>query len=106
MIDTVVLAGLTHPTLRSRPPSGPTSLVKAEAEWQWIEQTLESSKADWIIVAGHYPGKSSMTVPLHNYYSNLCHTHTHTVWSVAEHGPTLLLVEKLRPMLQKYNVSS
>lgn len=57
MIDTVVLAGLTHPILRSRPPSGPASVAEAEAEWQWIEETLSSSTADWIIVAGHYPGK-------------------------------------------------
>lgn len=56
MIDTIVLAGLTHPTLRNLPPSGPLSVEKAETEWEWIEQTLNSSKADWIIVAGHYPG--------------------------------------------------
>lgn len=62
MIDTVVLAGLTHPIVRSLPPSGPMSVDKAEAEWQWIEQTLSSSKADWIIVAGHYPGISSDTL--------------------------------------------
>lgn len=56
MIDTVVLAGLTHPTFRNLPPSGPMSVNKAETEWEWIEQTLSSSTADWIIVAGHYPG--------------------------------------------------
>lgn len=56
MIDTIVLAGLTHPTLRDYPPAGPASAARAEDEWQWIEDTLASSKADWIIVAGHYPG--------------------------------------------------
>ncbi|CAI8034749.1 Tartrate-resistant acid phosphatase type 5 [Geodia barretti] len=83
MIDTVLLAGLTHPVLRELPPSGPASLSRAEDQWQWIQETLASSTADWIIVAGHYP-----------------------VWSIAEHGPTSILVEKLRPMLEKYNVSS
>lgn len=83
MIDTVILAGLTHPTLRNTPPSGPASIALAESQWEWINNTLSSSTADWIIVAGHYP-----------------------VWSIAEHGPTQTLVERLRPLLQKYNVSS
>lgn len=64
MIDTVVLAGLTDPILRGLPPAGPVSTVRAEDEWQWIEQTLASSTADWIIVAGHYPGIYSIYWPL------------------------------------------
>lgn len=62
MIDTVVLAGLTDPLLRGLPPTGPTSLTRAEDQWQWIEETLASSNADWIIVAGHYPGMAD-TLP-------------------------------------------
>ena len=100
MIDTVVLAGLTHPKLRGLPPAGPTSHGRAEDEWQWIEQTLFSSTADWIIVAGHYPGiYGSTATPPHCLPPS-------TVWSIAEHGPTQVLVEQLRPLLQKYNVSS
>ena len=83
MIDTVELAGLTDPYVRSRPPPGPASLSRAVTQWEWIEKILASSKADWIIMGGHYP-----------------------VWSVAEHGPTEILVQQLRPLLQKYNVSS
>jgi len=50
----------------------------------WIEQTLAASAfADYLFVVGHYP-----------------------VYSIAEHGPTPLLVSDLRPMLLKYNVDA
>ena len=56
-IDTVLLCGQTHPTLRHLPPTGPASTAAAEDQWAWIEQTLSTSTADWLIVAGHYPGQ-------------------------------------------------
>lgn len=57
-IDTVLLAGLTDPQIRSFPPHGPKSLKIAEDQWTWINQTLaEYSKIPgWTIVVGHYPG--------------------------------------------------
>ncbi|XP_019850709.1 PREDICTED: tartrate-resistant acid phosphatase type 5-like isoform X3 [Amphimedon queenslandica] len=82
-IDTVLLAGVTHPELRSLPPSGPEIPNLADDQWAWIESTLKQSTADWLIVSGHYP-----------------------VWSVAEHGPTDELVKNLRPLLIKYNVTA
>eukprot|EP00731_Ephydatia_muelleri_P019619 Em0012g444a len=54
----------------------------ASKQWAWITKTLQQSTADWIIMAGHHP-----------------------VWSVAWHGPTTSLVEKLKPLLMKYGVS-
>ena len=30
----------------------------------------------------------------------------HAVWSVAEHGPTKELVERLKPMLEQYDVAA
>ena len=56
-IDTVLLCGQTHPTLQHLSPSGPASVAAAEDQWAWIEQTLSTSTADWLIVAGHYPGE-------------------------------------------------
>lgn len=63
--------------------SGPESIEDAEAQWDWLEATLRSSTAHYLVVGGHYP-----------------------VWSIAEHGPTKCLVERLRPLLQKYNVTA
>eukprot|EP00118_Oscarella_pearsei_P015657 m.142693 g.142693 ORF g.142693 m.142693 type:complete len:329 (+) comp38366_c0_seq1:130-1116(+) len=83
VIDTVVLAGLTDPTDRSLPPAGCPNEELAEDQWTWIESTLAASNATWLLVAGHYP-----------------------VWSIAEHGPTDVLVKRLKPLLEKYNVSA
>ena len=63
--------------------SGPESITLSESQWDWLEDTLRSSTADYLMVGGHYP-----------------------VWSIAEHGPTKCLVDRLRPLLQKYNVTA
>lgn len=54
-----------------------------EGQFQWIDQVLAHSTADWLLVAGHYP-----------------------VYSIAEHGPTSCLVQKLKPMLEQYKVAA
>lgn len=56
MIDTVLLAGLSDPIDRSKPPVPPTDTRPADQQLEWIEETLASSKADWVFVCGHYPG--------------------------------------------------
>ena len=55
-IDTIILCGLTHPTKKWIPPSGPASVNAAEDHWEWIEKTLAASAAKWLFVVGHYPG--------------------------------------------------
>lgn len=52
----------------------------AEAQWAWLEGRLASSTADYLWVGGHYP-----------------------VWSIASHGPTTGLVERLRPLLHQHD---
>ena len=53
-----------------------------EAQWAWIQATLQASTADWIIVVGHHP-----------------------VWSVGEYGPTWPLVERLAPLMESAGVA-
>ena len=55
-IDTVTLAGKTNLKIREWKPSGPEDPALAQDELKWITHTLQQSKADWIIMAGHYPG--------------------------------------------------
>lgn len=60
---------------------------ESDSYFQALEAELKSvndnEKVDYLIVAGHFP-----------------------VWSIAEHGPTKCLVDKLRPLLHKYKVSA
>jgi tartrate-resistant acid phosphatase type 5 len=91
-IDTVILCGLSAPHGKNPVPYGKggqpiphndsTPIPPAGDHWSWINATLKSSTADWLIVLGHYP-----------------------VWSIAEHGSTTCLVESLKPVLQQFKVS-
>merc|ERR1719203_1195441 len=92
MIDTVVLEGITHDQEYCDKhhilkclihPEGPSDLQAAQTQYEWIESTLKASTADFLVVAGHYP-----------------------VYSIAEHGSTSGLIEKLKPMMLKYNVTA
>lgn len=92
MIDTVVLAGQSQMdgfdghegvSLDGDELAGPEDIVRAEAQWQWINQTLRESRADFLVVVGHFP-----------------------VWSVCEHGPTSQLVARLKPLLDANRVTA
>lgn len=83
LLDTVLLCGNTGHDDSSEQPQGPESIERSEEQWTWLEETLSSSKAHYLIVGGHYP-----------------------VWSIAEHGPTQCLVDRLRPLLEKYKVTA
>lgn len=61
---------------------GPADPPAAAKQWAWLEQRLAASTADYLWVGAHYP-----------------------VWSIAAHGPTAGLVEKLRPLLHKHEAN-
>ncbi|KAI1708326.1 calcineurin-like phosphoesterase domain-containing protein [Ditylenchus destructor] len=80
MLDTIVLCGNT----KKDPNGPPPEYVELAAEqWRWIEDNLRDSDADFLLVAGHYP-----------------------VYSTSEHGPFKCLIEKLDPLLRKYEVTA
>ncbi|VDD94633.1 unnamed protein product [Enterobius vermicularis] len=64
-------------------PHQPKNVTLAEHYLQWIEHQLNSSKADYLFVVGHYP-----------------------IYSASSHGSSSCLIKKLNPLLQKYNVTS
>lgn len=88
MIDTVVLSGNCHVAdseleLAGNKLPGPADTQLAGSQMQWIEETLNASKAEYVVVAGHYP-----------------------VYSICEHGPTSSLVDNLKPLLERFKVSA
>ncbi|XP_058258554.1 tartrate-resistant acid phosphatase type 5a isoform X1 [Hemibagrus wyckioides] len=82
MLDTVLLCGNTD-DFQDGKPSGPTSSVLANRQLLWLQERLQRSTADFLLVAGHYP-----------------------VWSVSKHGPTDCLLRRLRPLLVKYKATA
>ncbi|KAL3935379.1 MAG: hypothetical protein SGBAC_009088 [Bacillariaceae sp.] len=52
----------------------------AKVQWEWIENQMKNSTADYLLVGGHFP-----------------------VYSACSHGPTETLIHHLKPLLQEYN---
>lgn len=100
MIDTVVLAGMCEYELNARGSDLEVTTTTEEEEeeeecnltmldeyieesktqWEWLESELESSNADFLWVAGHYP-----------------------IYSAGGDGTTEALVKQLLPLLKKHN---
>lgn len=85
MIDTVLLCGQVD---AHEPPKFQSlkdrlsSLLYFEAIEAHLK-AIHDSKVPYVLVGGHFP-----------------------VWSISAHGPTQCLVDKLRPLLHKYQISA
>ncbi|CAL8269693.1 tartrate-resistant acid phosphatase type 5a [Gadus morhua] len=82
MLDTVMLCGNSDDFVGEK-PQRPLSAVDASRQLTWLKARMKKSRADFLLVAGHYP-----------------------VWSVSEHGPTECLLKLLRPLLVKHNATA
>lgn len=83
MIDTVDMASLTHKRPHEEGYFDPLPLRSrsfASKQWDWLETKLKESKADHVLVVGHYP-----------------------VYSVCKHGNTPTLIELLMPLLVEHH---
>jgi predicted MPP superfamily phosphohydrolase len=58
--------------------------AETEAQWKWVDSSLSASTANWKFVIGHHPVYSSNPM----------------------HGNTPALIDKLKPLLEKYNVQA
>jgi tartrate-resistant acid phosphatase type 5 len=88
VVDTVLLCGNSGYDWHLEQPKMFTKSEKQFASdyLAAIERNLKEmseSQAAYLLVAGHFP-----------------------IWSVAEHGPTQCLIDKLRPLLHQYGVSA
>jgi len=85
MIDTVVFAGDSYfdEVLNvAIHPTGPVSKQAADSQLEWMTNVIANSTADYLFVVGHYP-----------------------VWSVCSHGPTSMLLDHVKPVLEKYDAT-
>ncbi|XP_072255640.1 tartrate-resistant acid phosphatase type 5 [Pyxicephalus adspersus] len=82
LLDTIVLCGNSDDSNGGQ-PLGASNPKSANDQLEWLTQKLESAKEQYLLVAGHYP-----------------------VWSIAEHGPTLCLLQHVEPLLRKYGVTA
>lgn len=75
LIDTTLLCCGNQKNLKKLP--------KQEDQLRWIEETLQQSTADYLIVAGHHP-----------------------ILSAGIHGDTPYLISKLKPLLEENDVTA
>jgi tartrate-resistant acid phosphatase type 5 len=87
MIDTILMcgnSGFDWETDKTPKFKSAHEARQSDSYWEWLEDELIASQDyPYVLVAGHFP-----------------------VWSIAEHGPTKCLVDRLRPLLHKYKVST
>jgi len=86
MFDSVILSGPSYHDEELDvffKANGSEHPVLASAQWEFLEQSMKESTADFLLLASHYP-----------------------VWSVCSHGPTKELVTYLLPLMKQYKVTA
>ncbi|XP_053395819.1 tartrate-resistant acid phosphatase type 5-like [Mercenaria mercenaria] len=83
LIDTIILCGHANKTPEGKTIYHPDDVHDAEVQWNWIEQNLKDSKADYLLVGGHYP-----------------------VYSIGFHGPIECLYTRLEPLLYRHSATA
>ena len=89
MIDTILLCGNSGSDWSGKDVFKFTTKkekLKSKVYFRWIKNELKKASMEnftYLFVAGHFP-----------------------VYSVAEHGPTKCLVDKLRPLLHQYKITA
>ena len=63
--------------------AGPSSKEESDVQLKWIEKVISSSKAEYLLVGGHYP-----------------------VYSAGMHGSTQCLIDVLKPILDEHKVTA
>lgn len=87
-IDTVTISGLSQDPEELGAEFDPEVFeyhhmqAKADAQMQWLEETLAASTADYLWIGGHYP-----------------------VYSQCQHGPTGKIISDVLPLMKKYRVN-
>ena len=115
MIDTVILSGtsdvrdaageLTAELPGSQLP-GPAERARADSQMAWLQKTLNSSKATFLVVAGHCaPPAPPPRAPRPRIQRPVLPP-ADPVWSICEHGPTNDLVQHVKPLLEQYRVTA
>eukprot|EP00933_Yihiella_yeosuensis_P067155 TRINITY_DN7180_c1_g1_i1.p1 TRINITY_DN7180_c1_g1~~TRINITY_DN7180_c1_g1_i1.p1 ORF type:complete len:305 (+),score=40.69 TRINITY_DN7180_c1_g1_i1:85-915(+) len=87
---------LYYSFIKTLPTSDPSEPITAEfimfdstmevgykRQWQWIEEKLATSQANYLFTVSHYP-----------------------VWSACVNGPTEDLINKLRPLMHQHKVTA
>jgi tartrate-resistant acid phosphatase type 5 len=79
-VDIILMDAIDYTGVDGGDGSDYPSSVQDHAQQKWLEESLQDSVADYIIVGSHYP-----------------------IYSVCDHGNTRTLVNNLKPLLEKYN---
>ena len=81
-----------------------SKVIRLTVCWLWITDKI--TIGSWGVYIGDDTGYLVRRVWMAGYTFKCLHLTLFAVWSIAEHGPTALMVQNLRPLLMQYGVSA